>query len=105
MIQRKPVPYTPRRPGLTEAVIDGRKVSIGWPVHVLPSQPNKRDGFDALVKKLMPDKSGQLAAIYVVDPDNGHTRALPPERIEPYVRDIEKRRQQLLKKKAQTDGP
>lgn len=55
-------------------------VRVGDVVHVRPSKPGKRDGFDSKVLRIR----GTLTAVTdvdVVDPRNGNVRTLPAARI------------------------
>jgi hypothetical protein len=77
----------------------GHKIALGHPVRVLPTKKGGRDGFDALVKGfrglvITDDESGtkrgKVSGIEVSDP-KGATRFLGPERIVPYLRNVEQK--------------
>lgn len=57
-------------------------IRVGDTVHVKPSRPGRRDGFDSRVLRIRGNQSAGVAAVDVVDPRTGGVRTLPPERIE-----------------------
>jgi hypothetical protein len=77
----------------------GHLIKTGHPVRVLPTKKGGRDGFDTLVKGfrgvvITDDESGtrrgRVSGIEVSDP-KGATRFLGPERIVPYLRNVEQK--------------
>jgi hypothetical protein len=82
-------------------------IKIGHPVRALPTKKGGRDGFDALVKGfrgvVITDdetgaKRGKVTGIEVSDP-KGATRFLGPERIVPYLRNVEQKAAALAERK------
>lgn len=58
-------------------------IRLGDTVHVAPSRPRKRDGFDSRVRALRADPdTGAILGVEVVDPHKaGAVRVVRPERI------------------------
>jgi hypothetical protein len=85
----------------------GHLIKTGHPVRVLPTKKGGRDGFDALVKRfhgLVTEaedgtKKGKVTGIEVTDPKSGNNRILGPERIVPYLRNIETKATALAERK------
>jgi hypothetical protein len=59
----------------------GKVIHLGHPARIRPSSPGKHDGFEALIRR-----------IHV---NNGHLRTLHPSRVEPYLRNVEKKKASL----------
>jgi hypothetical protein len=57
-------------------------IRVGDRVHVKPSRPGKKDGFDSKVRRILANPDGTPQALEVTDPRNGAIRTLRPERIE-----------------------
>jgi len=57
-------------------------IRVGDLVHIKPSKPGKRDGFDARVLRIRGNQSAGVTGVDVADPRNGGLRTLLPERIE-----------------------
>lgn len=55
-------------------------IRVGDTVHIKPTRPRKRNGFDAKVVRIDADDTGQPVAVHVYDPER-RARVLPPERI------------------------
>jgi hypothetical protein len=86
----------------------GRTLKVGHPVRVLPSKKGGRDGYDSLVKafygRVEEDpatgaRKGKVTGIEVTDPKTGNTRTLGPERIVPYLRNVEAKATTLAERK------
>lgn len=85
----------------------GHLIKVGHPVRVLPTKKGGRDGFDSLVKKFHGKvieaedgtKKGRVTGIQVTDPNSGNNRILGPERIVPYLRNIETKAAALAERK------
>lgn len=92
---------------LDEINYKGHRIKVGHPVRVLPSKKGGRDGFDSLVKKFHGlvieaddgTKKGKVTGIAVTDPKTGNTRILGPERIVPYLKNIEAKATALKERK------
>jgi hypothetical protein len=72
----------------------GHTIEIGHPVKILPSAPGKHDGFEALIKRIHV-RDGRIVGIDVREPKTLHLRTLPPRRVQPYLRNVEKKRAAL----------
>lgn len=57
-------------------------IRVGDVVHVKPSRPGKRDGFDSRVLRIRGNQSAGVVGVDVTDPRNGGTRTITPDRIE-----------------------
>lgn len=68
----------------------GHEIHLGHPVKVLPSAPGKRDGFEALIRRIHV-KDGRITGIDVFEKRKGHLRTLPPGRVQPYLRNVQKK--------------
>jgi hypothetical protein len=68
----------------------GHAISVGHPAKVLAS-PGKRDGFEALIRRIH-IKDNRIVGIDVYDPKKGHLRTLAPSRVQPYLRNIDKKK-------------
>lgn len=67
---------------ITEYRVGRNFIRVGDRVHVKPSRPGKKDGFDSKVKRILANPDGSPQALELTDPRNGATRTLRPERIE-----------------------
>jgi len=83
----------------------GHKLTIGHPVRVLPSKKGGRDGFDANIRGILgkvmvtPEgkRKGAITGVVVADA-RGSTRVFAPERIVPYLRNVEAKAQAIADK-------
>lgn len=72
----------------------GKVIHLGHPARIRPSSPGKHDGFEALIRRIHVN-DGRVSGIDVVDPRNGHLRTLHPSRVEPYLRNVDKKKASL----------
>lgn len=83
----------------------GTKITPGWPVKVLPSKPGKQDGFETLIRVIWVNpETKRISDFEVVDPETRGIRNFFPARIQPYLRNVEKKREEMLAKEAKLRG-
>ena len=79
----------------------GRDILIGHPVKVLPSQNGdawKHNSFDSLILEMV-GKDGRVTGIRITDPKTRGSRFVVPQRVVPYLRNVDKIKERLRNKR------